>query len=232
MVSLRVQVSRGGRESADLYRILTRDEWYGRLVELLGQSDADHFVKAGVPWRLSASPGNCARAIAAVAGYRRVAANPGGIARLEHEVSAAYVQNFLRQSTADGIASVGTSETGAVIAEIHAYSPGPYCFSHVLSELTVVVDPSARGNGFGRSIFDEFLIKSFELADNIVFFCPLNKVFKGVKLDKKITEYGGIKEVVHMGSGGKHGFPFGFSVGCIYYKRDYKGDLKLTRAYE
>ena len=82
------------------------------------------------------------------------------------------------------------------------------------------------------SIFDEFLIKSFELADNIVFFCPLNKVFKGVKLDKKINEYGGIKEVIHMGSGGKHGFPFGFSVGCIYYKRDYKGDIKLTRAYE
>ena len=37
------------------------------------------------------------------------------------------------------------------------------------------------------SIFDEFLIKSFELADNIVFLCPLKKVFKGVKLDKKIT---------------------------------------------
>jgi len=81
------------------------------------------------------------------------------------------------------------------------------------------------------SIFDDFLIKSFEVADNIVFFCPLVKVFKGIKLDKKIQEYGDIKEIIHMGTGGQHGFPFGFSVGCIYYKRNYKGHIKYTRRY-
>ena len=82
------------------------------------------------------------------------------------------------------------------------------------------------------SIFDDFLIKAFEVADNVVFFCPLNKVFKGKKLDKKISEYGDIKEILHMGGGGQHGFPFGFSTGCIHYQRGYKGDIKYSRHYE
>ena len=81
------------------------------------------------------------------------------------------------------------------------------------------------------SIFDEFLLKAFEIADNIVFFCPLVKTFKGKKLDQKIQEYGDIKEIIHMGTGSQHGFPFGFSVGCIYYKRNYKGKITYTRKY-
>ena len=34
-----------------------------------------------------------------------------------------------------------------------------------------------------------------------------------------------------MGTGGMHGFPFGFVVGCIYYKRGYQGPIKYTRMY-
>ena len=81
------------------------------------------------------------------------------------------------------------------------------------------------------SIFDDFLLHAFNVADNIVFFCPLNKVFKGKRLDIKIKEYGDIKEIIHMGSGGMHKFPFGFVVGCIYYKRNYKGPIEYTRMY-
>ena len=81
------------------------------------------------------------------------------------------------------------------------------------------------------SIFDNFLTHALKWSDNVVFFCPLNKVFKSIKLDKIIYQYGGIKEVVHMGGGGVHGFPFGFVVGCIYYKRDYNGPIEYTRMY-
>ena len=81
------------------------------------------------------------------------------------------------------------------------------------------------------SIFDLFLQHSLLLSDNVVFFCPLNKVFKSNKIDKMIQEYGGIKEVLMLGTGSQHGFPFGFPVGCIYYKRNYKGDLKIIRNY-
>ena len=81
------------------------------------------------------------------------------------------------------------------------------------------------------SIFDIFLKHSFEIADNVVFFCPLNKVFKSMGIDRAIQDYGGIKEVIHMGGGGKHGFPFGFPVGCIHYQKGYKGDIKYKREY-
>ena len=82
------------------------------------------------------------------------------------------------------------------------------------------------------SIFDAFLLHSFSIADNVVFFCPLNKVFKSQKIDTAIQEYGGIAEVMHLGGGGKHGFPFGFPVGAIHYKRNYNGDMKYTRRYK
>lgn len=89
--------------------------------------------------------------------YKRVAAKPGGIARLEEEISATYVQTFLTRALAEGVALIATDESGSVVAEIHAYSPGPYAFSHVLSELTVVVDPASQGQGAGKSIFNIFL---------------------------------------------------------------------------
>jgi len=81
------------------------------------------------------------------------------------------------------------------------------------------------------SIYDKFLLKAFEVADNVVFLVPLAKAFKSQKIDKEIDKYGGLKEIVMLGSGGKIGFPFGFPVGCLYYKRGYKGDIKLTRMY-
>ena len=81
------------------------------------------------------------------------------------------------------------------------------------------------------SIYDKFLLKSFEVSDNIVFLVPLAKAFKSQKIDKEIEKYGGLKEIVILGGGGKIGFPFGFPCGCLYYKRGYKGDVKITRMY-
>ena len=81
------------------------------------------------------------------------------------------------------------------------------------------------------SIFDLFLEHSFKLSDNVVFLCPLNKVFKNNRIDTMIQEYGGIKEVLMLGTGSQHGFGFGFPVGCIYYQRNYTGDLKSIRNY-
>lgn len=82
------------------------------------------------------------------------------------------------------------------------------------------------------SIFDRFLEHSLSLADNVVFFCPLSKVFKSMKIDRMIENYGGIAGVIHMGGGGRHGFSFGFAMGCIYYKRNYSGPIHYTRLYD
>ncbi len=82
------------------------------------------------------------------------------------------------------------------------------------------------------SIFDDFLLHSFSIADNVVFFVPLNKVFKSMKIDRAIRNYGGIKEVIHMGGGGRHGFPFGFPVGCIHYQKGYDGPMHYSQTYD
>jgi len=78
------------------------------------------------------------------------------------------------------------------------------------------------------SIYDLFLEKSFEIADNVVLFVPIAKAFKSNKIQNLVIDYGGLKEIVYMGGGSKHGFAFGFPVGCLYYKRNYTGDCKIT----
>lgn len=81
------------------------------------------------------------------------------------------------------------------------------------------------------SIYDNFLLHAFKISKNVVWFVPLNKAFKSQKIDKAIQNYGGLKEIVLMGGGSKHGFPFGFPVGCLHYQKFYVGDIKLTRNY-
>jgi len=72
------------------------------------------------------------------------------------------------------------------------------------------------------SIYDRFLIKCFEVADNVVLLVPLVKAFKSRKIDKEIEKYGGLKEVLMLGSGTDIGFKFGFPVDvCIT-----RGDIK------
>ena len=44
-------------------------------------------------------------------------------------------------------------------------------------------------------------------------------------------KYGDVKEIVNLGTGNKHGFPVGFMVGAIHYKRNYKGNIKFSRRY-
>lgn len=81
------------------------------------------------------------------------------------------------------------------------------------------------------SIYDLFLTKAFEVADNIVFLMPLQKVFKSRKMDERLVAYGGLKEIVMMGGGGKLGFPCGFPCGCVYFKRGYRGPVDFVRGY-
>lgn len=78
------------------------------------------------------------------------------------------------------------------------------------------------------SIYDLFLEKAFKVANNVVFFVPIAKAFKSNKVQNMVMEYGGLKEIIYMGGGSKHGFGFGFPVGCLHYKKGYKGDCKIT----
>ena len=92
--------------------------------------------------------------------YRRVAAWPGGLARLEHEIDESYVRVFVTKSLDNGISQVAEDPFGRIIGEIHASSPGLSCFAHVLSDLTIAVDPDAQGGGVGRLLFQRMLLSN------------------------------------------------------------------------
>lgn len=79
------------------------------------------------------------------------------------------------------------------------------------------------------SIYDLFLNKAFSIADNVVFLVPLQKAFKSMATINQVEKYGGLKEILIIGSGGKCGFPVGFPVGCLYYRKDYKGSIKINQ---
>ena len=79
------------------------------------------------------------------------------------------------------------------------------------------------------SIFEEFLRHSFDIAQNVVYILPTNKVFQRQIIMEMINSWGGIKGIMVYGSGSVVGFPFGFSTGTFHFKKNYNGlcDLRL-----
>ena len=91
--------------------------------------------------------------------YRMVSREEGGIARLEHEITEDYIGNFVSKSLDSGFILVieHPENPNELIAEIHAYKPGPVVFGHLLSDLTIVVHPAFQGKKYGRTILTLFL---------------------------------------------------------------------------
>lgn len=88
--------------------------------------------------------------------YKAVAKLPGGLARLESEVTRDYVEGFLQGALKNGVSLVA-SEGERLIGEIHAKVPELFCFSHVLSDLTIAVHPDQQSTGVGRALFNLFM---------------------------------------------------------------------------
>ena len=84
--------------------------------------------------------------------YRDVAEKPGGLARLPFEITSHYVENFLKATVSRGLGFVAVDNNDDVVAEIHAYSPEIFCFSHVLTDLTIAVHPRFQGDGIGLAL--------------------------------------------------------------------------------
>lgn len=78
------------------------------------------------------------------------------------------------------------------------------------------------------SIYDIFLEHCFEVSDNVVLLVPIAKAFKSMKIEKLVDDYGGLREILLIGSGTKCGFGFGFPTGCLYYQKGFKGNIKKT----
>ena len=76
------------------------------------------------------------------------------------------------------------------------------------------------------SIYDEVMDHSFEIADNIVYLVPLNKIVSSLGRVKKIKEFGGVPYIYIIGAS-RCGFPFGFPCCAIYVKRGYIVETKI-----
>ena len=82
------------------------------------------------------------------------------------------------------------------------------------------------------SIYDLFLSKCFEVSENVVLLIPLQKLWKSKTNENMVNEYGGIKEIVYMGTGNRHGFPVGFPVGAVHFQKGYSGNIPYSRIIE
>lgn len=88
--------------------------------------------------------------------YKKVVVMPDGIIRSPDEIDEVYVSQFLKASINNGLILVALKE-GQIVGEIHAVTPTIFAFQHLLTDLTIVVDPSVQGQGVGKTIFKQFL---------------------------------------------------------------------------
>ena len=91
--------------------------------------------------------------------YKKVAERTIGLARSDEEITTLYIQDFMKHATETGVELIieNPENKEEIIAEIHCYKLKPKVFSHILSELTIVVDPDFHGKGIGKSIFKHLL---------------------------------------------------------------------------
>ncbi len=77
------------------------------------------------------------------------------------------------------------------------------------------------------SKYRDFLNKSMQVADNIVFLQLINATFYKARLRDIRNNNFGIKEIWCIDTPKE--FPqFGFQMGCVYYKRGHEGDIMFN----
>lgn len=88
--------------------------------------------------------------------YKKVSKILGGLARNIDEITEDYINHFCIKSQTNGIQLVIEVEN-KIVAEIHCYKLEPLVFNHILSELTIAVDPDFQGKRLGKLIFQSLL---------------------------------------------------------------------------
>lgn len=95
-------------------------------------------------------------------------------------------------------------------------------FQHVGAYDWIITNPP-------YSNLTDWIKHSFDLADNVVFFVPLSKIFSSAPRLALIEEYGAIKNIIHFGPGRKVGLNLGFPMGSIHFQRGYSGGTQMSR---
>lgn len=76
------------------------------------------------------------------------------------------------------------------------------------------------------SIYRDFFNKSMAVSDNVVFLQLINATFYKARLRDMQENKFGIKKILLLDTPKE--FPqFGFQLGCVYYKKHYKGEINF-----
>jgi|SRR3972149_2384990 len=78
------------------------------------------------------------------------------------------------------------------------------------------------------SLFDLWLYHSFEICDHALYLAPTSKTFNSHAMLKIIYAWGGIQDLVEYGTGSSLGFPIGFSVAALHFRRGYTGPINVV----
>ena len=158
-------------------------------------------------------PSSLDDASAILAVYKAAARQGNGIPRREHEVTEAYVHHNLTNSLATGLSLVAVRD-GRVVGELHGWARQVRQLAHVLSDITIAIDPVAQGGGLGKALFTALIagvrrdmahIRILELfcrEDNaraIALYETMGFVVEGRLKNRVALDDGGYKDDLIMG---------------------------------
>ena len=73
----------------------------------------------------------------------------------------------------------------------------------------------------------KWLEHSFNLANDVCYLLPLNCIWNSMKRMRLVYEYGGVVEMRAYGEGSIFGMGYGFAIGAIHFRKDYKGKINF-----
>jgi len=93
--------------------------------------------------------------------FKRVAVqNTGFLVRTPEEYRSDYIEKLISDVQRSGVGLVVEHEDDKIdelIGVIYAFQKQPSCFHHVLTDLTIAVQPDAQSMGIGRRMFSHFI---------------------------------------------------------------------------
>lgn len=69
---------------------------------------------------------------------------------------------------------------------------------------------------------------AFSIAENCVFLIPVSKFFSSAPRLKAARNYGGLREILHVGTGRAIGFNTGFPFAAMHFARGYQGPIQQS----
>lgn len=100
--------------------------------------------------------------------YRSVANNVVGISRRSHEITDTYVYALLNKKPSEIVCLVGVDENEKVIGMVIGTKNGLDMYSHILSDLTVIVHPDHQSKGYARQLSLGFMEHIFNHRPDVM----------------------------------------------------------------